>query len=86
MTDMEMIGVRVTQEKRDEIEGQLDYGDTITEWCRDAFEMKLFIDQLADAHPGELPDQWWEDAIEMYLNDSGADEGNCQNQTATATN
>lgn len=84
MTDKEMIGVRVEPEKREEIEERLEWGDTLTEWCLGAFEMKLYIDHAADDHP-ELPDGWWKDAINDYLREEedGVEEGNTTAATAT---
>lgn len=37
-------------------------------WIRDAISLKLKIEDEADAY-GDLPEQWWMDAINEYLDD-----------------
>lgn len=41
MPEKEMIGVRVTQETKERIEEQLEYGDSMSEWVREAILLRL---------------------------------------------
>lgn len=38
-------------------------------WIREAIELRIILDEYADAHPSELPDDWWQDAVEAYLDE-----------------
>lgn len=41
MPEKEMIGVRITEETKERIEDQLEYGDSVSGWVRDAIELKF---------------------------------------------
>jgi Arc/MetJ-type ribon-helix-helix transcriptional regulator len=41
MPEKEMIGVRVTEETKGRIEEQLEYGDSMSEWVREAILLRL---------------------------------------------
>jgi len=41
MTEKDLIGVRVDPETKDRIEAQLEYGDSLSGWVRQAIEERL---------------------------------------------
>jgi len=52
MSEMsERVATNVTPETKERIEGQLDYGDHISEWLREAIEEKLERDGGSQGNP-----------------------------------
>lgn len=37
-------------------------------WVREAIDRRLYADTAVAEFDGELPDDWWEDAVDQYLN------------------
>lgn len=37
-------------------------------WIRDAIDMRFFVEASSEDHE-ELPEDWWQDAVEMYLSE-----------------
>lgn len=76
MSEKELIGVRVSPETKEKIENQLEYGDSLSAWLREAANMRLSIESQID-NQDELPDRWWEDTLQEFEdNESGDGEGN----------
>lgn len=45
-------------------------GNNRSGWVRGALEMRLFVEDLEEnADTPELPDDWWQEALEEYLSD-----------------
>lgn len=44
-------------------------GNSRSEWVRDAITVRLFIETLEEDVDNDLPENWWQDAVENYLDD-----------------
>lgn len=44
-------------------------GNSRSEWVRDAVAMRLFVEELEEDADNDLPAEWWQDAVENYLDD-----------------
>jgi Arc/MetJ-type ribon-helix-helix transcriptional regulator len=51
MAEKEYIGVRVDKEKKERIESQLEYGDSLSEWVREAIDQRLERDEDEQGNP-----------------------------------
>lgn len=47
-----------------------------SDWMRRAVEMRLAADKLENESVGALPDEWWIEAFEEYLDEQSADKQN----------
>ncbi|WP_323192437.1 hypothetical protein [Halostella sp. PRR32] len=50
MAEKEYIGVRVDEEKKKRIEDQLEYGDSLSEWVREAIDQRLERDEADEGN------------------------------------
>lgn len=53
MAEKELIGVRVDPEVKERIEGQLEYGDSISGWVRTAIEQRLEREEASEGNPNQ---------------------------------
>jgi len=51
MADKEYIGVRVDEETKDRIEEQLEYGDSLSGWVREAIDERLARQEADEGNP-----------------------------------
>lgn len=76
-TNKQTVAVRIAPETKKQIEDNLEYGDSMSAWFRDAAAKKLLIDEKESEHADELPEGWLDDALDAFFSDQEAgDEGN----------
>lgn len=75
-TNKQTVAVRIAPETKDQIEDNLEYGDSMSAWFRDAAAKKLLIDEKESEHADELPEDWLGDALDAFFSEEASDEGN----------